>query len=437
MNGKKGEIKNGRQGMVLVIAVVIIMILVIIGTGLLQLGRNARLQAVKDVLQISARSAADAGIEHAVRYMINSWNAATNKTDWLALWEDPNAATPNYSFGPASLPDTFGNAAFTYNIYKGTRATGYGIVSTGTAGRVTRTVHAATILKSTYFGIGAKENINVNVGAGLGTIPVGDTLVIQTNSTTSPPSGGIVLRNGLNVPGDVICGPGGDTDIAIVEKKDVVITGDVNDAEDYIPFPPIHPPDPPLPAGSWIVNPNDPTKATISSDMQLSSLTVGSPQTVTTLYITGDDIDIYVTGNVLLSSGANLIVTKNSELTLYLGSSLDVKNGSYITYEGTPANPDPVTDEALIIEAAKAISIKGTDTCQSVKLYNSGNFYGAVYAPEAGVEIGNTAGFYGVACGETIDIKNSGVFMYIPSLYDFPDVEVLYMGIKRGSWWEE
>lgn len=442
MNNKKGKIKNSKRGMVLVIAVIMVLILALLGIGLLHLGKNARLQAVKDVLQISSRSAADAGIEHAVRYMIDSWDANTNKPAWLALWNDPTVwtnpavpATPvNYSSVPVSLGGTFGNETFTYNIYKGTRPAGYQIISIGTAAAVTRIVHSAVVLRSAFFGIGAKENININVGGNLGTVPVGDTLLVQTNSITSPPSGGIMLRQGLNVPGDVICGPGGDTDVAIIEKKNVVITGETDAAEDYIPFPSIYPPS--LTAGSWTVDPNDPTKASISSSMQLSSLTVGAPSTVTTLYVTGD-IDIYSTGNVLLSSGANLIVTAGSSLTLYLGSSLDAKNGAYITYEGVPMNPDPVVDEALIIEAAKAISIKGTDTCTSVNLYNSGSFYGAVYAPEAAIDIDNGAGFYGAASGRSVNIRNSGVYMYVPSLFDFPDVEVLYMGVKHGSWWEE
>ena len=91
---KRNNRKKSRSGAALALAVTMVIILFLIGIGLLQLGRNARMQAVKDVLQISARSAADAGIEHAVRYMIDSWNNSTNKPDWIADWNDPNNLTP-------------------------------------------------------------------------------------------------------------------------------------------------------------------------------------------------------------------------------------------------------------------------------------------------------------------------------------------------------
>ena len=49
----------------------------------------------------------------------------------------------------------------------------------------------------------------------------------------------------------------------------------------------------------------------------------------------------------------------------------------------------------------------------------------------------NSGDFYGAFVGDSSIIRNSGNFVYIKSLYDLDDVEVLYMGIKRGSWWEE
>ena len=238
MKDKRGKIKNSRGGMVLVLAVIIVLILALIGIGLLQLGKNARLQGVKDVLKISARSAADAGIEKAVRVMIDSWNTATNKTTWLSSWNDPNAATPNLS-GSVSLGGTFGNATATYGIYKGTQSKGYRITSTGTAGGVTRTVHAAVVLRSVFFGVGAKEAVRIEPGMTVGTVPDNDIFIIQTNSILP---GAVTLKSGLTIPGDAVVGPGGDPDIAINSGSNVVIEGEAKASEDYIYFPPVYRP---------------------------------------------------------------------------------------------------------------------------------------------------------------------------------------------------
>ena len=127
------------KGSALVMAVVVVLILAFIGVGLIQLGRNARTQVARSIAVISAREAADAGFEHAVRFMIDSWDATTtDKSDWVADWNDPTGETEAVVFGPVSLSDTFGGATFSYTINKGTLAEGYQITSTGTASGKTR-----------------------------------------------------------------------------------------------------------------------------------------------------------------------------------------------------------------------------------------------------------------------------------------------------------
>jgi hypothetical protein len=123
---------------------------------------------------------------------------------------------------------------------------------------------------------------------------------------------------------------------------------------------------------------------------------------------------------------------------------MEAKSGSMITYEGLPANPDPVAYKNLIIEAASSISIKGTvasngtPLCTNINLFPNGDFYGAVYAPDASLTLKPGDNFYGaIVGGNNINLQPGGTFMFIPSLVDFSDVESLYMGIKHGSWWEE
>jgi hypothetical protein len=119
---------------------------------------------------------------------------------------------------------------------------------------------------------------------------------------------------------------------------------------------------------------------------------------------------------------------------------MDVKPGANILYTETPH----VTD-AEIIEAASSISIKGTvapdgtPLCTEIQFFPHSDFYGSIYAPDADhLYIAPHSDFYGAVVGsDDITIKPGGVFMFIPSLTNIGDQEILYVGLKQGSWWEE
>lgn len=444
MENKRRGIKKSRRGMTLVIAVVIVVVLAMLGIGLLQLARNARLQAVKDVLQMSARSAADAGIEHAVRYMIDGWNTAPVKSAWLLGWDatipGTDSGLPGGNPVSVSLDGTFGNASFSYNIYKGTKEDGYQIISTGTAAGVTRTVHAAVVLRSVFFGIGAKRDIYVSPGMKLGTVPDGGKFVMQTNSIDPA---AITLKPNIVIPGDVVVGPGGDTDIAINLAKSVVITGDTKAAEDYIDFPPVYPPEYLVSSPYSIprIDSNDPNIAYIEENIKLDELRLGTAplNLVKTLKVIGNKVEVFVDGFTQLPPNTELIVTEGSSLVLYLGGDMELK--SDIRYGDIP----PVNDEE-IEDAARAISIMGTvdpiteiPLCTEIQFFPFNDFYGTIYAPDADpLYIAPGGDFYGAVVGaDNLTLKPVGTFNFVTALYEFPDIEVMYMGIKHGSWWEE
>ncbi len=427
----------------LALALVIVLVLAIVGAGMIRLGLNARLQSIKDVQQISARSAADAGIEHAMRYMINSW-ISSNKGSWLAAWEDAtnwtDPAVPATAVGYSSPEiqlgsDTYGNAKFQYKIYKSTRLKGYQIVSTGKAGGLLRTVHAAAVLKSSFFGVGAKEDIYLAPNVIVDSIPADEKVVVQTNETSNSI---ITIKPGVTVPGDVVCGPGGNPDTAIDNKG--TIEGQEMAAEEEIEFPPVLVPDK-FAGMSYGINmtiagPN----AYITGDTKLNGLNIGSGvfKNVTTIYIQGD-VDIFVDGATTLDSpDSKIIVTDNSKMDLYLGGDLSASPKCIISYGG-----ELVTDAGKI-EAASSITIKGTATadgtplCDKIHFQPNGNFYGTIYAPDAAIEMWPNGDFYGaVVGGESVEIKPGGSYYYIPDLVNTQDIEVLYMGIKYGSWWEQ
>ncbi|MBN2589346.1 MAG: pilus assembly PilX N-terminal domain-containing protein [Sedimentisphaerales bacterium] len=448
MKKKSRKFKNKKSGSMLALAMVIILVLALIGIGLIRLGLNARVQSMKDVTQISARSAADAGIEHAVRYMIDSWNASANKSDWVDnLWYDAavwtNPAIPATEAGYTSPviqlgSDTYGKTEFQYTIYKGIREKGYQIVSTGTATSrsTTRTVHAAAVLKSSYIGVGAKEDIYLAPNVQLDTIPADEKIVVQTNGTDD---GIITVKPGVTVPGDVVCGPGGNPDDAIDSKG--IIEGQQLAAEEEIDFPPILAPS--FTSGTFTITtePNVVTIGTVdsSTSIQLDDMYFGTGGLagVDTLEISGN-VDIFVDGQTYLTPGTKIIVADDSTLDLYLGGNFWAQPGSSIIYGGE------VSTEAGIIEAASNISIKGTvDSdgnvlCDEIRFQPDGDFYGTIYAPDASIELWPNGDFYGaVVGGYDVLIKPGGSYYYVPALVNTQDLEVLYMGIKYGSWWEE
>jgi hypothetical protein len=408
----------------------------------------------EDIAAMAARDAADAGFEHAYAYMIESFNAAPDKQAWLDSWYDPDAVTLNYSFGPV----VFGDAEFQYDIYKGNEVAGYEIVSTGAAGSVTHTVHASISISwwieypLGFGGITAKGSMDIGLGGGIYTIPSGGGFTIQTHSITSPPAGGVVLRQGLTVPGEVVIGPGGDPDVVVIAKRDVVIENGIRVADYLLDFPPIIPPAG-LPPDVLVIDPcdpdpYDPTMYIISDDGEFVGAfdigtTTGDPQEIKIDGNNGVDVEgeiiplkVFINGDMTLGSSAKLTVTAGSAVDLYLGGTLEAKNGSIITYSNIADVTNP--SDAFIIEATKSLTLKGTESCTSIVLKNSGDFYGLIYAPQAYTEVRNSGDFYGaIISSDEVRISNSGDFYYGGTLFDFPSSETIYMGLKHGSWWED
>lgn len=391
----------------------------------------------------AARDAADIGFEQARLYMLDSFSSAPNQYAWLDSWYDPTSTTVGYSFGPV----THGDAEFQYEIYKGNEIAGYEIVSTGTAGSVVHTVHATMSLRAAYFplfGIRAAGSINVRPGGDLYTM-LGNSMVIKTDSITRPPAGGIILSKGLNVPGDVIIGTGGDINEVVRIGKNVTIEGDILSGWDGIQYPSIFPPF--LPPGVLTQDPCDSDVWIISDDGEFGPLNIGTkasdPAIIEIRGRNGTDprgnmipLRVYINGDMTLGPAAQLIVTQGSAVEFYLGGSLEAKNGSVITYSNINEISEP--SEGFIVEAVQSLTITGTDSCNSIILKNSSDLYGSIYAPEASLQLSNSSDFYGVIIySAEAKISNSGDFYYVAANLNFADIEVLYTGRKHGSWWED
>jgi hypothetical protein len=396
------HVTPSNRGSVLVLVAAIAGIVIVIGVGLLQIGFHSRIQAVRAASALSARCAADAGFAHA-RFQMN--NKLVNEPVWN------NSTLPSAT--DVALDGS--EASFSYTVTGAPPS--FQITATGTAGGTQRRVLARLDVGSAWGGIGVKDTIDVKRAAVFGTIPpeaAGD-LTIRTNSVN--PSA-IILKTGITVPGDVVCGPGGDIDAVINEKASTVILGETYPAAEPLEFPPVSPPPPALvpPMGSIK------TTTTIKTSGTYTSINIPNNGTVDVDPDGGGNVTIYVTGNLTLNNAASFVVNAGASLTLYLGGNIEDKNSAGIGN--------------LNGDQASTLKIYGLPTCTSMVIKAKGDLAAAIYAPNADVDIYNGANSYGSVVANSFEMKNSGNFTFDTRLTagGINDPQTVF---DLGRWWEE
>ncbi len=87
-----------------------------------------------------------------------------------------------------------------------------------------------------------------------------------------------------------------------------------------------------------------------------------------------------------------------------------------------------------LTQDAKKLKIYGLNDCQSINLKNGSDFYGAIYAPNADMEMMNSGNAYGSIVTDNFVQKNSATFYYDADLRDvsFND-ELIRFVISRWS----
>ena len=399
METRKRNSKRNKRGMVLPLVIGIAIILAILGFGLLKLGFSSQLVSILTKAEISARSAADAGLAEAM-YKMNEKLA-------LGPW-DPTAVLPGAA-GVTLEPDS-SRARYSYSVNGVLWPPYYRIDSTGESVRAVKTVSVITSMHSYWAGIGVKMNVNINSKTEFGTIPPQSDFVfsIRTNSTEP---GSINLAPNTHIPGEVVVGPGGDPEEVIIGKSTTTIDGATYAATEYMDFP-----FKPLPVG---LVPSE-LPAPVGG---ITTIPAGLYEYPTIIMGAGDEIHIvgdvkFYTPEVRIHNSGVLRVLGTGSLELFVG-------GPFIADEGS----------LMINDALDATKLKifGTPDCISVIIKNSGDFWGAISAPNADLMIHNSGSTYGGFIGNNLDMKNSGIFYFdvrLASEYEDP----VYFGIDR--WWE-
>jgi hypothetical protein len=340
--------------------------------------------AARTSAEISARCAADAGLTKALfemneKLMVIPW-------DGNSLPQATNESLLN------------SDAAFNYTV-TGDLGNGYTVESIGNSGRAERSVNATLRLRGTFDdAILVRDTITLYSGTIVdgydsenpseGDVPV----QIATESTDE---GSITIKPGAGVDGEVLMGVDG-----------------------Y--FPTVNPP---------VL----PDMCTI--DIFNTTLTIGSADSGKYSYISiktdgtliidagvdGGEVVLYVTGDIWLGQGCELVIKPNTSVSIYLDGDLTAGNSSGINNETeTPAN----------------FILYGTGEDQTFDIKAKSEWYGAVYAPNADISIKAGADIYGSFIGASFENKAGGFIWYDAALRDVSTTDVA-VGFVVERWREE
>jgi hypothetical protein len=375
-----------KRGAALASVLEMIVFLFTMGTGLLALALNSRMAALRTAREIEARCAADAGLTKALFEL--------NRMLEAEAWNDSSL--------PQAVDEALPNcdATFSYTVTEDVDDS-YAIESIGKSSQVRaeRRVDAALRLQGPFdFVLGVQENLVLKPGSvidGYNFSRDGEKLQVATLSTLPMQ---IVLGRGALVDGDVAVGVGGDPAFVICAPA-ATITGQIYALAEQLYLPGITAPEwlDDLSSGGALREP-----ATITGSGKYDAISIGQGKIVT---IDGP-VTLYVIGDISLSNSAQIQINNTNPdafLTLYMGGNLYCKNGGIINN----LTQDPCK-----------LKIFGLDTCSNLSFATNGVFYGAIYAPNAMVNLKSDVEVYGAVVAHCIYQGSAANIHYDASLRD-------------------
>jgi hypothetical protein len=380
-------LQSKRKGYVMTLVLLAIVILLAAGTGLLGLGLHSRIFAIRDASGIAARCAVDAGLTKALFEM--------NEQLKVRPWEDSTLPQTTDEM----LPNC--DAIYSYTV-TGDVGNGYIIESIGKSNRAERRISSSLRLQGPFERALFVEGTMIlkagTLAGGYNSLDpgaAGKEVQIGTKSTL-PDS--IILNSGVTVNGDVLIGVGGDVESVI---RDLGATTDERYAVSMeVMFPDITVPALPDKGAGISVHGSTFTMGPADSG-EYDGINLKRAANPGILEIAGGDVVLYVTEDIGLGQDCEIIVREGASLTLYLDGDLDAGNDAGINNENSPVN----------------FKLYGTgEGEQEINLKARGDFFGAVYAPNADVIINAGGDIYGSFVGSTFELKSGGNFYYDEAL---------------------
>jgi len=467
MKTKKLKYKKFRRGSLIGLILIIGVCLAILGWGMLHMGFGSRLNAAISQFSIDARISADAGLTDAL-YKMN-----------LAYYYPASYSMPIN--GSGNLANSNGSYSFTLDSFEDYN---YRIDSTGTSGRETRIVHAYTKRESFFdYALFVTNDMSINSktlidgydsdvgpydpdGANSGLpIEIGSN---TTHPRQGPTDDGIFLHSDVEITGNIAVGPGvpeddfwteGGGDKGVIDGNPDSVTGSAYSLLEPYTWGNILDLMPPtyeyvhttaagelsdiiIESGNHLTIGNEdliineegveldritPSWTIMCRDLDIKQGGIleiyGPPQPDPT--DPNVPVVIYVTGDLLMGQGAQILLTNGYCLSIFVGEQFkSPAEGCLLTNMTTPDNPRPKYFEIFGISSEVVEWVLG----------NSETFYGVIYAPNANLTIHNSGEIFGSIAARNISLNNSGEIHYDMTLAQ----EAKYFaGYVINRWWEE
>ncbi len=351
-------LQSKKPGSAMALALLVVIIFVVMGTGLLSLGLHGRMLASRTAAEIAARCAADAGLTKAVFEM--------NEKIKVKPWDDNTL--------PQATDETLApsDATFSYTITSNPDYI-YDVDVTGRAGRAIKNVSCTLTLVGLFRNaIYAQDSLVLE-----------NAYLVDAYSSEQGPYGGV---NALQ-PTTVATG-----DPNAVAMGEGTVYGEF--LVDYgRELPAISPP---------TESPFDVSKGSIELDSNSVDLVFcpddsGQYDFIELLeggkLIIDGDVTLYVTGEMKLKQFSELEILPDSSLTLYLGGDMNLRNSSAVN---------------ALTQIPRDCQIYGVGgEGQNFLMEQSSLFYGTIYAPDATITLENGAELYGAIICDNAELRNS------------------------------
>ena len=400
------RLKSQETGAALCLMVVAVILLTLTGMALLNLGLQTRISAIRTAQGMQARWSADAGLIKAVVEMNKKLTAKT--------WSDTSmpAVTNEVLFQS--------DQSFSYQVDKDGGGN-YTVTSTGIVGPAIKRVYATMRLKGLFdSAILVKDRISLmpnTLVTGYNSQDATDTDFDLKIGTTSTAAGRIPIGPGTVVEADVFVGVGGDPKTVIGAGG--TITGQKYTLHEELDFPVITPPSLP-----YIGTALSATSATITLDPTGSGTYTGISLSQTGIVeIKGGDVVLYITGNIDMGNGCEVIVRPGSSLTLYVDGNISADNS--VGFNNQAGN---VRDFQLFATGTSA---------QLFNMKAKSSIFGTIYAPDVDITLYPSVEMRGAIVGKNVTFKSGGTFYYDEALRDNVSIDDMGARFIVKRWREE